>query len=368
MKELVKKVIARVLGGHLVYAFPARRICNISAKQAEQIITEYSPDRGKSSLCNHMWVQPECDLTMIIPVYNVEKYLNKCLDSIANQKTKYSYHVIAVNDESTDSSKEILEQYCNYDWFSFVDQRNGGSAKARNVGLKSVKGRYIMFVDADDFLTENAVESLLNAAYEMNADIVQGAYYDTDEVGQKHTMAKRYTRRDGVTPNGVLAGMPWGKVYKAELFKNVQFPENYLHQDTIITSIITHLAKNIATIPDAVYFYRQNSAGITSTSRVRPKGLDAYWVHKRVVLDRSEMGMMTDSAFYEHLLRMAALCYRRTEKQPEKVKIALMILWKDLLEQERKEEFSLKPKYQRFEKAILNSEYGRYSVLSKFCI
>lgn len=366
MKRLIKKTLAYTLGGPLFHAIPSRKVSNISPEQAVGIIEAHSPNQGQSALCNHAWSEPEYDLTIIVPVYNAEKYLKKCLDSILSQKTALTFHVVVVNDGSTDNSREILNDYNGHAQISIVHQENGGASKARNTALQQVKGRYIMFVDADDFLPENTVDSFMRAAYEMNADVVQGGYFYTDDAGVVFS-AKSYKKAQMCPPNGTLSGLVCGKIYAAKLFAGVHFPENVWYEDTIITAIITHLAENIVTIPNVGYYYRQNPASMTSTGKSKPKSVDTYWVHQRIMQDRCSLGMVTDCAFYEHLLRMVALSYRRTEMQPKEVKIALMILWKDLLEKERKDGFVLRPKYKRFEKAIRNCDYGKYSILSKYC-
>lgn len=367
MKQLIKQVLARALSGPFFHAIPSHKNRSISPEKAVHVLEKHSPDCGKSALCSHVWSEPAYDLTIIVPVYNVEKYLEKSLNSVLNQNTDYRYHVVVVNDGSTDNSMEILEGYAETDNLTIIHQENGGFSKARNTGLLAVKGRYIMFVDSDDFLPDNAVNALMSAAYQLGADIVQGSYLDTNEPGTVFTGGMHFQKCSNVMRNGKLAGMAWGKVYQADLFRDIQFPEGYWYEDTITTALITHLAKNIATIPDIVYYYRQNSAGITRSSKGKPKSIDTYWVHRCVMQDRNTLGMVTDRAFYEHLLRMVALSYQRTENEPEEVKIALMILWKDLLEKERKDEFVLRPKYRRFEEVIRNCDYGKYRILSKFC-
>ena len=122
-----------------------------------------------------------------------------------------------------------------------------------------------MFLDSDDYLPEDAAEVLLKAAEENQADIVQGGYYHVSESGKTIIATTKYAPSPSVSPNGVIAGMPWGKVYRAELFEQICFPEKYWYEDTIITSILTHLSARISTISNFVYYYRQNPTGITKT-------------------------------------------------------------------------------------------------------
>lgn len=366
MKRLIKELIVRALHGALFHLLPAQHVECPSANDALQHLMKHYPDASTSSLCCHEWSVPEYDLTIIVPVYNVRKYLNQCMDSILNQKTNYSYHVIVVNDGSTDGSEKILEEYCDNDKISIIHQSNGGISRARNTALAKVNGRYIMFVDSDDFLMENAVQSLVSVAYETDADIVQGGYFFADEAGMQYGHGQCYQTSVDVAPNGTLAGMPWGKVYRAQLFQGIQFPEDYWYEDTIITAIITHLAGRIATTSDMVCYYRQNPAGITKSSRGKPKSIDTYWIHRSVMQDRQKLGLVTDCAFYEHLLRMIVLSYQRTEAEPDAVKISMFVLWKEMLEQEKKGEFAINSRYKYLEKAILEGDYKKYSILCKY--
>ena len=366
MKQVLKRVLAFMLGGPFVRFIPSHIIKLVSSEKAEQIVAIHSPDPGNSAICVHEWPRPDYDLSIIIPVYNADRFLERCLDSVINQKTRFSYHVIVVNDGSSDNSADILVRYRDIVSVTIIDQENGGAAMARNTGLMKVRGRFIMFVDADDLLPVNAVDSLICAAYDMNADIVQGGYLYINESGDSCIKKRIHKRCNHVAPNGILEGLVCGKIYRADLFQQVCFPEGYWFEDTIITAIITHLANNIAMIPDICYLYRTNSSGMTSIGRGRPKSVDSFWVQKRVLSERKKLGLMTDCAFYEHLLRMVALCYKRTENEPRDIQLCLLTLWKDLLEQERSE-FLLKGKYRNLEQAIMEGDFGKYRILCKYC-
>ncbi|MDR2395361.1 MAG: glycosyltransferase [Endomicrobium sp.] len=115
-------------------------------------------------------------VSVIIPVYNTEKYLKQCLDSVCNQTLK-DIEIICVNDESTDSSLDILKEYANKDnRIIIINQKNLGAGSARNSGLEIAKGQYIAFVDSDDWINLNMLESLYNKAEKTNSDIVLFSY------------------------------------------------------------------------------------------------------------------------------------------------------------------------------------------------
>lgn len=350
-----------------VHFFPARKMQHISIEEAEKILSKHSLDPGSSPLWENKSWPLEYDLSIIVPVYNVEKYLDKCMQSVLNQRTTYRYQVIAVNDGSEDRSGALLDKYRDYEQLTVLTQKNRGLSGARNTGLRSARGRYIMFVDSDDYLAETAIQSLMDTAYRLDADIVQGGYYDIEGDSETVLGSIQYKDNDSVPPNGCVTGMAWGKVYKARLFENVCFPEGYWFEDTIVTGILTHLSTTIATVSNMVYFYRRNNAGITRTSTGKPKSIDTFYVQRCVLNARSQLGMHTDKAFYEHLLKMVVLCYKRTQREPEVVKKSMFIMLKDMLESARgTNDFAVSKQYQNLEKAIIRGEYGKYCVLCKF--
>ena len=244
------------------------------------------PDAGSTSLCaNEIKRIPAYDLQIIIPIYNVERYLDECLKSVFEQKTHYSFCVIAINDGSTDSSGTILQEYRRYPNLKIINQENKGAAKARNAGLKEIDAKYIMFVDSDDVLCDGAIEALLDCAESTKVDIVQGGY-------------SLYQRKGQLWNSGVpekicspqsLIGFPWGKIYKAELWEKIHFPENYLFEDTVNNLIVYNIAKTAYIIDVAVVVYRNNSSGVTVMSRGAAKCLDTLWVTKKLIEDYKKM-------------------------------------------------------------------------------
>ncbi len=350
-----------------VHLIPSQRNKRIPIEEAENILNRHSADPGTSPLWENKIHEPLYDLTIIIPVYNVEKYLDKCMRSVLNQVTAYRYQVIVVNDGSTDQSGSILEKYSDIEHVRIITQENRGLSAARNTGLRIVQGRYVMFVDSDDYLTENAVQSLMETAYALDADIVQGGYFNVDGDKESILSEQRYKDAYSVPPNGVLAGMAWGKVYRANLFVRTCFPEGYWFEDTVVTGIFTHLVATIATVSDMVYYYRKNTFGITRVSVGKPKSIDTFWVQRCVVKARKELGLSADKAFYEHMLRMTVLCYQRTQNEPEAVRRSMFTLMKTLLEDIRgTESFSVDRRYRKLEKAIIRGEYGKYSLICRF--
>ena len=124
------------------------------------------------------------DLTIIVPAYNVESYIEQCMDSILRQETKYAYEVIIVNDGSTDGTQNIIRRYKSIDNIRIINRINGGLSAARNSALEESNGRYLMFVDSDDYILPYAIEKLLDKAYRYDADIVEGSAFSFFEDGR----------------------------------------------------------------------------------------------------------------------------------------------------------------------------------------
>lgn len=364
MKERIKNIIGLCMRDFVFFCIPMQKNQIMPYDQAEKTLNAHAKDPGSSCLRNNQVNEKLFDLSIIVPVYNVEDYLYQCLNSIFNQKTSCSYEVIVVNDGSTDNSAAILNEFGAKENYFLLQQENQGLSGARNSGLQFVRGRYIMFVDSDDYLPENTVESLMSAAEHYQADIVQGGYYSVSQKGNEYRTMAAYETKGSVPPNGVVSGMAWGKVYKSELFEGICFPEDYWYEDTITTSILTHLAKRVSTISDMVYYYRQNSAGITKMSVGKPKSIDTFYVLRSVMNARRTLGMQTDQAFYEHLLRLIILSYKRTKHEPDNVKRSMFSLFHKMLEEERAgKEFVLHGSMKRLDETILTGDYRRYCFL-----
>ena len=116
------------------------------------------------------------DVSIIVPCYNVEPYVKECIESIVNQKTKYKYEVIIINDGSTDKTLDIINEYKNISNLVIINKPNSGLGQSRNVGVERAKGKYIIFVDSDDLVTEFMVEDLMDAATKDNYDMVEANF------------------------------------------------------------------------------------------------------------------------------------------------------------------------------------------------
>ncbi len=179
------------------------------------------------------------ELSVIVPVYNGEKYLKKCLNSLINQRMK-SFEIIIINDGSTDLSDEIINKYKEKypKLIKCYKQKNKGQGAARNVGLRAAKGRYIGFVDSDDFAEHDMFIKLYNKAIKTSSDYVECNYrYLKLHKGRnielkQYCKTRKYKSAEDMFINPLVS--PWNKLYKAELIKNnkIKFPEGVIYEDT----------------------------------------------------------------------------------------------------------------------------------------
>lgn len=207
--------------------------------------------------------------SIIIPVFNVEKYLRECLDSVLNQTYLGGYEVICVNDGSTDSSLSILLEYAEkYSMLNVIDSENGGTASARNIGLRKAKGEYIWFVDSDDWVELNSLQVLSEHLEKSKPDVLcfnGKLHYDEDGTEEQD---------EGITENQLVGWEYYNKyalvsrkfhfvsivlrLYRREflLKNNLYFEKGILHEDNLWVPQMCYYAKTVSSIPASLYVYR----------------------------------------------------------------------------------------------------------------
>ncbi len=282
-------------------------------------------DSKSSSLItrDNCWQKSEYNLDIIVPVYNTGVFLEDCIQSVLTQNTKYNYKLFIINDGSTDRETLLtLKKYESDKSGRIVNIHvpNGGIAAARNIGIDKSLGSYLMFLDSDDILMPDAIEGLLSRAIEENADIVEGAY---NNVSEKNAILKQFPHSTGtLSGKNDMYGYAWGKVYKRELFSQVRFPE-YNFEDSIVKSILIQLADKKIGIKNVVYGYRRNRKSVSFLSQNNPKSLDSYWITSQINKDRKVLGISNEQSYYEYMLNMVKLTFRRNIQLEDKYIIDL---------------------------------------------
>lgn len=227
-------------------------------------------------------------VSIIVPVYNVEKYLKRCLDSLVNQTLK-DIEIICVNDGSTDGSLAILDEYVrNDDRVVVINQENSGQSVARNRGIDVAKGEYLGFVDSDDWVSEDYFEKLHNSAIQNNAEIAVGGIIRLHKFNRRKflTFAKETVTND-VNLKFELCDLPeksyvWNKIYKSSKLKEIglKFEEGIVFEDCIFTPQALFYFDKMVTVPDTYYFYWRRSDS-TVTRKDGKSRVDRVYAHDK---------------------------------------------------------------------------------------
>ena len=207
----------------------------------------------------------EIKVSVIIPIYNVEEYLEECLQSVVDQ-TLEDLQVIMVDDGSLDGSTDIAKKFASrYDHFEYVRQVNGGLGNARNTGVKYAKGKYIIFLDSDDIVPDDAYEKMYLAAEKNHSEMVVGsvARFNSkkDHVSNLHEIAfRKYIDKTHITDNTDLIydTTSWNKLILKEFWdrNHFEFPERILYEDIPVTIPMHYLANNVTMVQDVCYRWR----------------------------------------------------------------------------------------------------------------
>ncbi|MCH2033314.1 MAG: glycosyltransferase [Tenacibaculum sp.] len=229
-------------------------------------------------------------VSVIVPIYNVEKYLRRCLDSLVNQ-TLADIEIILVDDESPDNSKEIYKEYLAKDnRIKLVQKKNGGLGFARNSGLEIATGEFIAYIDSDDYVDVNMFKKLYDTSKSNNLDTVYCGYNNLDDELKVHSFSEVddltiFSTKDEV--NGVLLDMiackpssplerkyrmsVWHAIYSRDLIENnrIRFcsERQFISEDIIYHIDYLSKANRIAFIPDSFYYYCYNEDSLTKTFR-----------------------------------------------------------------------------------------------------
>lgn len=368
---MIYKVLRRLgLGGSLLSAAKPflKAGCTVpTTKEAVASLHQLSPDPANSCLCERATEKSgHFELDIIVPAYNVEKYIKRCLDSALQQETGHSYRIIVVDDGSVDSTGSIIDSYAGDSRVMIIHQENRGFSGARNAGLEHSDAKHIMFLDSDDALCPSAIEALMREL-EHGAAIVEGGFNSVDPEGNVHSVKSH--KEGALELRHDLEGFPWAKIYDSSLFDGICLPEGYWYEDSLMSQIIYPMAErrgmSAIGVKQPVYNYTINPAGITANSRRRPKCIDSLWITLQLYKDRQKLGLENDQAYYEYILSMIVLSYRRAENQSEDVKKAMFVVWKDFLEKEFSGFDTDNKNEKTLQQAVLEGNFNLYSLACK---
>lgn len=217
-------------------------------------------------------------ISIIVPVYNVEDYLDRCITSLVKQ-TYSNIEIILVNDGSTDRSLEIIEAWQTRDTrIRIIDKKNGGLSDARNAGIRIAKGDYFCFVDSDDYISPNMVSHLYNLCSMYDVQMAGCGYKDfTDGITLQDTFDEANARVEMISfqdymekymgDEKVKMVTAWAKLYEKNLFDDIFYPLGRIHEDEFVTYKLAFNAKKMA-FSDAPYYYYYHRDGSIMSNRI----------------------------------------------------------------------------------------------------
>lgn len=272
-------------------------------------------------------------VSFIIPVYNVEKYLNECVDSVINQNFN-DFEVVLVDDGSIDNSGHICDEYAEkYDFISVIHKQNGGLSDARNAGLNVAKGEYVLFLDSDDYIADGSLSAIADSIKSFSPDVVflnakkffpdgtivpLGDGYNANKINGK-------SKSEVMEHLAFLPKYPGSACTKAIrrqlVFDNALFFEKgLLSEDIDWTMRLFSVAENFVFCDTDYYYYRQSRTGsITNTKTIKNVQCLLYIIKKWASKDLSRIYQKEINAFVAYEYMIALLCYASLEKNDRKL-------------------------------------------------
>lgn len=212
-------------------------------------------------------------ISIIVPIYNRLKYLDKCLYSICCQ-SYVDFEVLLIDDGSTDGSANICKKYCDMDSrFQYYYQEHKGVSSVRNYGLKLARGEWISFIDSDDWIGTEFLNAMWKEAQHSHADIVVSGYERVDDEGK---CLKKDVFDDAILSSGqallmvcknIIADYVWNKIFRKELWDNIHFPEDRVYEDILVMYRVFMCAKRVSVISTCQYYYLLHLDSIVATKK-----------------------------------------------------------------------------------------------------
>ena len=254
-------------------------------------------------------------ISVIVPVYNTELYLENCLNSLVNQSLK-DIEIILINDGSTDNSEKISNKYLKkHKNIKYIYKKNTGQGDSRNLGIKLSKGEFICFVDSDDYIDTNMLEKLYNEVGKSNAEIVYCRsffVYENDFVSENFMDAKTSQKKFIINNFG-----PCAKIIKKSIIteNNLYFPKLRAYEDISVVPLWGMNASKIAFVDECLYYYLMRNGSTMKQLKYSEKLLDIFQALDNLSLNMGEdFDMELEWIFIENLLHAASLRFLSFKK------------------------------------------------------
>lgn len=212
-------------------------------------------------------------ISIIVPIYNVHLYLSKCVESIFAQSFR-DIEIILVDDGATDECPQMCDDFASRDCrVRVIHKENGGLSDARNAGMKVALGEWIYFLDSDDWMHPEALQTLFDFAKKNDCDVVQGGLYYAYE---NHLLYRQPSKKElkqsvlvnddamrSLIINDRVKNFAWGKLYKTDLIRDIEFPLGKYFEDSFWQHLVMHRVKKYGIVDAPLYYYRQRENGIS---------------------------------------------------------------------------------------------------------
>ena len=334
LKAVTKKVLSEFISMRI--SMHRNSESKLTTEKAKAIV-EKAYNFKKYECDGHVCESTEYDISLIIPVYNGEKYLETCIESLVNQRTSYKYELIFINDGSTDASKDILKKYEMIPNVVIISQDNRGISGTRNRGIEIARGKYIGFVDNDDYVAEDYVESIMSLADELNADVIKCRCVEFDSSTGK-TLHCFGTAEDLIYKNGLGDDLPefdgfvWGGCYRKDFWGKISFPEGYWYEDMITRFLLYRRAKIFGYLGRGLYFKREhtNNSAKKIWGSGNVKSLDQYYLTKELIRINDELGLDRDKVLFRLIVcEFGFMLGHRTKLLDNSIREAIFVLASD---------------------------------------
>ncbi|RKQ33493.1 glycosyltransferase family 2 protein [Oceanobacillus halophilus] len=295
-------------------------------------------------------------VSVIVPIYKVEKYIYRCLESIISQSYK-DIEIILVDDGSPDNCGKIADHYQEIDQrIKVIHKENGGLSDARNFGMKEVTGEFTMFVDSDDWLEKDAIKVMINKIVKYKADVVQSAFYYAYE--EQLLFDQRYYKQDNppdiinnqllmkeLVINEKVKNFAWGKLYRSEIISGISFKKGVLFEDVFWAHQVMHRVEKFVLVNQPLYYYYQRDDSIVAN--YTPKNLDIIkgLIERHKFIERYYQNLAELS--HKNILKMCLIHYNLLILNRKKDKSGI---------HRRNVQSYIRDNYTSFKKAISNDK------------
>ena len=306
-------------------------------------------------------------VSIIVPAYNVEKYFDKCIESILRQTYK-NIELLIVDDGSTDTCGMKADEYAKRDpRVKVFHKDNGGISSARNYGLKYASGEYCIFVDADDYVAEDYVKIMMTLAIKKNADIVMCNYYNCYvNKNRPSSKLKKYDQIKEFTSDEFLDRLyyypgsfsfVWNKLFRSDLFYDIEFA-NMLCEDSQIMLSLVDRSKKIYLTPKILYYYRRRKSSIMNGKQEDVLQNEMRWIEDHMKRlkesNREHLFSMAQKLYISKILGKYCYCKKETQKN------LIITLRKEMKSFIKNREFSKSLRIKYSLASIFPGIYGKY--------